>query len=183
MTGCLIFNEVKIHAVGGNRRIKVCPMWDTPRYKAFLKKGIFLLLFSLSVVSDSLWPHGLQQTRLPCPSLSPGVCSNSCPLIQWCYLTIFFLCCPLLLLPSIFPSIRVFSNELALDIRWSKHWSFRFSISLSSEYLGLIFFRTDWFESSPAHNSQASNLQRSAFFMVQLSHLYMTTGKTTALTM
>ena len=92
------------------------------------------------------------------------------------------LCHRLLLLPSVFPSIKVFSKESVLRIRWSKHWSFSFSISLSSEYLGLTFFRIDWFDSSPAHNSQASNLQCSAFFMVQLSHLYMTTGKTTALT-
>ena len=131
-------------------------------------------------MTDSLRPHGLQHARLPCPSLSSGVCSNSCPLIQWCYLTIFFLCHPLLLLPSLFPSIRVFSSESALHIRWSEYFSF--SISLPSEYLGLIFFRIDWFDSSPAHNSQASNLQCSDFFMVQLSHLYMTAGKTTALT-
>ena len=102
------------------------------------------------------------------------------------------LCHPLLLLPSIFPSIRVFSNELALHIRRPKYWSFIFSINPSSEYSGLISFRTDWFglhavqgtlKSLPQHhNSKASILQCSAFFMVQLSHLYMTTGKTLALT-
>ena len=94
------------------------------------------------------------------------------------------LCHPLLLLPSIFPSIRVFSNELALHIRRPKYWSFIFSINPSSEYSGLISFRTDWFglhavqgtlKSLPQHhNSKASILQCSAFFMVQLSHLYMT---------
>ena len=102
------------------------------------------------------------------------------------------LCCPLLLLPLIFPNIKVFSNELALPIRWSKYWSFNFSISPSNEYSGLISFRIEWFDLPAAqqtlksllqhHNLKASILQRSAFFMVQLSHLYMTTGKTIALT-
>ena len=101
------------------------------------------------------------------------------------------LCCLLLLLPSIFPSIRVFSNELALRIRWPKYWGFSFSISPSNEYSGLISFRIDWFDllavqgtlkSLPQHHSsKASILQCSAFFMVQLSHLCMTTGKTIAL--
>ena len=101
------------------------------------------------------------------------------------------LCRPLLL-PSVFPSIRVFSNESALHIRWPKYWSFSFSISLSNEYSGLIFFRTDRFDllsaqgtlKSPLqhYSSKASVLQCSAFFIVQLSHPYMTTGKTIALT-
>ena len=99
---------------------------------------------------------------------------------------------PLLLLPSIFPSIWVFSNELALHIRWPKYWSFSFSISPSHEYSGLISFRIDWFDLLAVqstlknlfqhHSSKASILQHSAFFMVQLSHPYMTTRKTTALT-
>ena len=101
------------------------------------------------------------------------------------------LCHPLLL-PSIFPRIRVFSNESALRIRWPKYWSFSFSISPSNEHSGLIFFRTDGFDllavpgtlkSLLHHNSKASILQCSVFFMVQLSHPYMTTGKTVALTM
>ena len=102
------------------------------------------------------------------------------------------LCHPLLLLPSIFPSIRVFSNESALRIRWPKYWSFNFSISHSSEYLGLISFRMDWLDLLAVqgtlksllqhHSSKASILQCSAFFMVQLSHPYMTTGKIKALT-
>ena len=101
------------------------------------------------------------------------------------------LCCPLLLLPSIFPSIRVFSSKSVLHFRWPKYWSFSFSISPSSENSGLIFFRMDWLdllavqgtlESLPQHHSsKASILQRSAFFRVQLSHPYMTTGKTMAL--
>ena len=100
------------------------------------------------------------------------------------------LCCPLLLLPSIFPSIRVFSNESVLCIRWPKYWSFSFSISLCNEYLGLISFRIDWFDLLAiqgtlrvfSNSSKASVLQCSAFFMVQLSHPYMTTGKIIALT-
>ena len=95
---------------------------------------------------DSLPPHGLQHTRLPCPSLLPRVCSNSCPLGQCCYLTISFSATPLLLLPSIFPNIRGFSNELALHIGWPKYWSFTFSVSPSNEYSGLISFRIGWFD-------------------------------------
>ena len=102
------------------------------------------------------------------------------------------LCRPLLLLTSIFPSIRVFSNELALYIRWPKYWGFSFNISPSYEHPGLISFRMDWIDLLAVqgtlktllqhHSSKASILQRSAFFIVQLSHPYMTTGKTTALT-
>ena len=101
-------------------------------------------------------------------------------------------CYPLLLLPSIFPSIRVFSNESVFHIRWPKYWSFSFSISPSSEYSGLIPFRIDLFDLIAVHwtlksflqhhSSKASILQHSVFFIVQLSHPYMTTGKTTALT-
>ena len=100
-------------------------------------------------------------------------------------------CHPLLLLPSIFPSIKVFSNELALDIRWPKYWNFSFSISPSNEYLGLISFRIDWFDLLSGqgtlksllqdHSSKASIFRQSAFFSVQFSHPYMTTGKTIAL--
>ena len=92
------------------------------------------------------------------------------------------LCCPLLLLPSIFPSIRVFSNESVLRIRWPKYWSFSFRISPSSEYSGLISFRIDWLDLLAVHSSKAAILRRSAFFIVQLWHPYMTTGKTIALT-
>ena len=101
------------------------------------------------------------------------------------------LCCPLLLLPSIFSSIRVFSNESVLHIRWSKHWSFSFNISPSNEHPGLISFRMEWLDLLAVqgtlksllqhHSSKASILQCSAFFIAQLSHPYMTTGKTTAL--
>ena len=102
------------------------------------------------------------------------------------------LCHPLPLLPSIFPSIKIFSNESALRIRWPKYWSFRFSISPSNEYSGLISFRMDWFDLLAVqgtlkslvqhHSSKAAILQHSAFSIVQLSHLYMTTGKAIALT-
>ena len=95
------------------------------------------------------------------------------------------LCPPFLLPPSVFPSIRVFSNESVLHIRWPKYWSFSFSISPSNEYSGLISFRTDWLDLKSLlqhHSSKASILWCSAFFIVQLSHPYMTTGKTIALT-
>ena len=102
------------------------------------------------------------------------------------------LCCPFLLLPSIFPSIRVFSNESALPIRWPKYWSFSFSISATNEHSGLTSFRKDWLDLLAVqgtlksllqhHSSKASILRPSAFFIVQLSHPYMTTGKTIALT-
>ena len=113
--------------------------------------------------------------------------------IEWMMSSNYLILChPLLLLPSIFPSIRVFSSELALHIRWPKYWSFNFSISLSNEYSGLISFRIDWFDLLAVqrtlksflehHSSKASICRCSAFFMVQLSNLYMTTGKTIALT-
>ena len=149
-----------------------------------------LLLFSHHALSDTLPSHGLQHARLSCPSLSPGVCLNSCPLSRWCHLTIPSSCHPLLLLPSIFPSIRVFSNESALHIRWPKYWSF--SISPSNEYSQLISFRIDCFEVLAVHgmlksllqhhSSKASILQHSALFMVQLSHPYKATRETIALT-
>ena len=141
-------------------------------------------------MSNSLWPHRLQHARLPCPSLFPGVCSHSCPLGGW---PPILSCHLLLLLPSIFPSIRVFSSESALCIRQSKCCSFSFSIfSSSSEYSGLTSFRIDWFDLLAVqgtlksllqhHSSKASILWCSTFFIVQLSHPYMTTGKTIALT-
>ena len=129
--------------------------------------------------------------RLPCPSLSSEVGSNSCPLNQ-CYLSIsssapLFSSC----LQS-FPASESFLNELALHIRWPKDWSFSFSISPSNEYSRLISFRSDWFDLLAVqgtlksllqhHNSKASILQCSAFFMVQLSHPDMTTGKNIAFT-
>ena len=98
--------------------------------------------FSRSVVSDSLQPHGLQHARPPCPSPAPRVYLNLCPLVMPSNHLILW--DPLLLLPSIFPNIRVFSNESGLCIRWSKYWSFSFSISPSNECSGLISFRIDF---------------------------------------
>ena len=149
--------------------------------------------FSCSVMSDSLQPHGLQHAWPPCPSPTPRTYSNSWPLSRWCHPTISSSCCPLLLPPSAFPSFRIFSSESVLHIRWPKYWSFSFSIiSPSNEYSGLISFRIDWLDLLAVqgtfssllqhHSSKVSILQHSAFFIVQLSHPYMTTGKTTALT-
>ena len=119
--------------------------------------------------------------KASCPSPSPGVCSNSRPIELVMPSNHLILCRPLLLLPSIFASIRVFSNESALHIRWPKYWSFRFSFSISpsNEYSGLISFRTDWLDllavQGPLktllqhHNSSTLSLLYSAYFMVQLS--------------
>ena len=147
--------------------------------------------FSHSVVSDSLQPHGLQHARPPCPSPVLRVYWNSCPWVCDAIQHLIF-CCPLLLLPLIFPSIRVFSSESTFHIRWPKYWSFSFSISPSNEHSGLISFRMDWLDLLAVqgtvksllqhHSSKASILQDSAFFIVQLSHPYMTTGKSIALT-
>ena len=137
----------------------------------------------------SVRPHELQHTRPSCPSPTPGVHPKACPLVMSSnHLT---LCCPLLLLPSIFPSIRVLSNESALCIRWPKYWSFSFSISPSNEHPGLICFRMDWLDLLAVqgtlksllqhYSSKASILWCSAFFIVQLSYPYMTIGKTIAL--
>ena len=144
--------------------------------------------FNRSVVSNSLRPCGPQHARLPCPSPTPRACSNSCPSNRWCHLNHLTLCRPLLLLPSIFPSIMVFSNESAFLIRWTKYWTFSFNISPSNEHPGLIF-RMDWLDLLAVqgtlksllqhHSSKASILLHSAFFIVQLSHPYMTTGKIT----
>ena len=93
---------------------------------------------------NSLWPHGLQHFRLPCPSLSPRVCSNSCPLSQWCHPTISSSATPFSLCLQVFPSIRVFSSEMALCITWPIYWSF--NIRTSNECLRLISFRINWFD-------------------------------------
>ena len=132
-------------------------------------------------MSDSLQPNEPKHARPPCLSPTPGVYPNPCPLSQWCHPTISSSVVPF----SSFPSIRVFSNESALRIRWPKYWSFSFNISPSSEHPGLISFRMDWLDLLAVqgtlksllqhHSSKASILQRSAFFTVQLSHPYMTT--------
>ena len=144
-----------------------------------------------SVVSDSLQPHELQHVRPPSPSPTPSLFKlMSIELVMPS--NDLILCHPLLILPSIFPRNRVFSNESALCIRWPKYWSFIFNISHSNEHPGLISFRMDWLDLLAVqgtlksllqhYSSKASILQHSAFFTVQLSHPYMTTGKTIALT-
>ena len=143
-------------------------------------------------MSNSLWPHRLQHVRLPCPSLSPGAGSSSWPSSWWCHPTIS---CPVVPFSSClqsFPASGSFSNESAPHNRWPKYCSFSFSISPSSEYSGLISFRIDWFDRLSVQSTLKSILQHhsskvyillcSAFFIVQLSHPYMTTGKTIALT-
>ena len=97
-------------------------------------------------MSDSLCPYGLQHTRLLCPSPTPRAYSNFCPIESMILSNHLILCHPLLFLPSVFPSIRVFSNESVLCSRWPKYWSFSFSISPSNEYSGLICFRMDWLD-------------------------------------
>jgi len=142
--------------------------------------------FSCSVLCNNLWPRGLQHARLPCPSSIPRASSNSCPLSWWYHATISSSASPS---PPAFnlSQHQGFFQWVSFCIRWPKYWSFSFSISRSNEYSGLISFRIDWFDLLAVqgilksllqyHNSKASILQHSAFFMVQLSHSYMTTGK------
>ena len=142
-----------------------------------------------SVLSDTLWPHGLQHTRVLCLSLSPSLLKLLS--IELMMPVNHFIFCHPLFLPSIFPSIRVFPGESVLRIRWPKYWNFSFGFSPSSEYSGLISFRIDWLDlavqGTPRtllqhHSLKASILWHSVFFMIQLSHPYMTTGNTIALT-
>ena len=138
---------------------------------------------------DNLRPHGLQHARPPCPTPTPRAYSNLCieSVMPSNHLILHH---PLLLLTSIFPSIGVFSNESVHCIRWPQYWSFSLSISPSNEYSGLISFRMDRLDLLVVqgtlksllqhHSSKASILRQSAFFIVQLSHPYMTTGKTKA---
>ena len=147
--------------------------------------------FSCSVLTDSLWPRGLQHNRPPCPSPTPRVYPHSRPLSQWCHPVISSSVVPFSSCPQSFPASFV-SNESALRIRWPKYWSFSFNISPSNEHPGPISFRMDWLDFLAVqgtlksllqhHSSKASILQCSAFFIVQLSHPYMTSGKTIALT-
>ena len=146
--------------------------------------------FSRSVVSNSLQPYELQHARPHCPSSTSRVYLNLCPIELVMPSSHLILCRPLLLRPPISPSIRVFSNEST--IRWPKYWSFSFSISPSNKHPELISFRMYWLDLLAVqgtlksllqhHSSKASILRSSAFFTVQLSHPYMTIGKTIALT-
>ena len=142
--------------------------------------GVKLLLFIRSAVSDSLQPHGLQQARLPCPSPSPRVCSNSCPLSWWCHQTISSSVIPFSCLQS-FPESGSFPMSWLFASGAQSIGSFSFSINPSNEYSGLISFRIDWFDLLAVkgtlqsllqhHSSKASILWRSAFFMVN-SHIH-----------
>ena len=135
--------------------------------------------FSLSVISDSLQPHGLQHARPPCPLPTPGVYWNSCPLSQWCHPTISSSVIPFSSHFQAFPA-RSFSNESVLHIRWPKYYSFSFTISPSNEYSRIISFRVDWLDRLAVQgtlksllqhrSSKASVLQHSVFFTTQLSH-------------
>ena len=148
--------------------------------------------FSHSVVSDSLWPYESQHARHPCPSTNSQNLLKLMPIESVMPFSHLTLCRPLLLLPPIPPSIRVFSNESTLCMRWPKYWSFSFSISPSNEHPGLISFRMDWLDLLTVqgtlksllqhHSSKASIFRCSAFFTVLLSHPYMTIGKTIILT-
>ena len=149
--------------------------------------------FSCSVMSDSTTPWTIYSTPgFPFQNQTQELAQTHVHQVHDAIQPHLIHYCPLLLLPSIFSSITVFSNESVLRIRWPKYWSFSFSISPSNEYSGLISFRIDWFDLLAVqgtleillqhHSSKASILQCSAFFTVQLSHPYMTTGKTIALT-
>ena len=147
------------------------------------------LLFSPSAVSNCLWPHRLQHIRLPCSSPSPRACSNSCRLSQWYHPTISSSVIPFFSCLQSFPASGFFL-WVSSSHQWPKYCSFNFSISPSSEYSGLISFRMDWLDLLTVqgtlksllqhYSSKASILRCSASFTVQLSHLYMTTGKTMA---
>ena len=151
-----------------------------------------LVQFSCSVMSDSLQPHEPQHTRSPCPSPTPGVHPNSCLLSRWCHPTILSSVVPFSSYSQSFPAPGSISSESTLRMRWPKYWSFSFSIIPCKEIPGLISFRMDWLDLLAVqgtlksllqhHSSKASILLHSAFFIVQLSYPYMTTGKTIALT-
>ena len=143
--------------------------------------------FGRSVVSDTLWPHESQHARPPCPSQTSGVYSNSCASSQWCHKAISSSVVPFFSCPQSLPA----SGSFPTSQLFTKYWSFSFSISPSDEHPGLISFRMDWLDLLAVqgtlksllqhHSSKASIFRHSAFFIVQLSHPYMTTGKTIAL--
>ena len=152
----------------------------------------WLLLFSLSVMCNFVWPHGLQHARSPCPSPSPRVCSNSCSLSHWCHPTISSSVVPFSSCLLSFPASGSFPVSQHFTSGGQNIGNFSFSISFSKEYSPLISFRMDPFDLLAVqgtlkdllqhHGSKASIFRHSTFFMVQLSHPYMTTGKTIALT-
>ena len=124
-----------------------CPLqWGSSKRQPPQQGHLSVQFSSLTQSCPTLWPHEAQYTRPPCPSPTRRVYSNSCPSSRWCHPAISSSCRPLLLLPPIPPSIRVFSNESTLRMRWPKYWSFSFSISPSNEHPGLISFRMDWLD-------------------------------------
>ena len=143
-------------------------------------------------MSSSLRPHELEHARLPCPARTPRVYPNSCPLSWWCHPVISSSVVPSSSCPQSYPASGSFPMSQLFAIRWPEHWSFSFNISPSNEHPGLISFRMDWLDLLAVqgtlksllqqHGSKASIPRRSAFFIVQLSHPYMTTGETIALT-
>ena len=131
--------------------------WHQFKFFSIIKYNMVILLFSHSVMSDSLQPHVLQHAMLPCPSLPPRACSNSRPSSQWYHLTISSSVMPSP--PSSFPTSGSFPVELAFCIRWSKYWSFSFNISPSNEYSELISLRIDWFDLLAVQETLKSLLQ------------------------
>ena len=168
MHSCHIFEKSKIGTT------KAIPGVCNPDKHCNLLKSLSSAQFSRSVVSDSLWPHGLQHTRSPCPSPTPRLKLMSIESVMPSNHLI--LCRPLLILPSIFPSIKVFSNESALLMRWAKCWSFSFNISPSSEHPGLISLKMDWLDLPPVQGTLKSLLQhhssKASILQSVLSFLY-----------
>ena len=172
----------------GNQLLDWRPVWML-QWRYFLDDtniSISSVQFSDSVMSNFLWPHGLQHARLPCPSPTPGACSNSHPSSQWCHSTISSSVIPFSSCLQSFPASGSF-QWVSSFLQVTKVLDFSFSISSSNEYSGRISFRIDWFDLLAVqgtlksllqhHSSKASILWYSTFFMVQLSHDYMTTGK------
>ena len=165
---------------------------QAPLYVEFSREESVQSVQSLNCVWLTLQPHGLQDARPSCPSPTPGVLLKLMSIESVMSPSHIILRHPLLLLPSIFLSIKLFANESVLHIKWPKRWNFSFNINSSNECLGLISFRMDWLDSLAVqetlksllqhHRSKALILQCSAFFIAQISHPYMTAGKTIALT-
>ena len=174
--------------------ISFCTSFTFPVSPLVRREAVFTTTSSVQSLSHvhSLRPHQPQHAKPPCPSATPRVHPNPCPLSRWCHSTVSSSVIPFSSCPHSFPASGSFHNESALRIRWPKYWSFSFKISPSNEHPGLISFRVDWLDLLAVqrtlksllqhHSSKASILRCSAFFILQLSHPYTTTGKTIALT-